>query len=38
MLGIFSDQERALPPSTEIKEQTFFVKKKWNDAFQGVYF
>ena len=27
MLGIFSDQERALPPSTEIRELTFVVKK-----------
>ena len=29
MLGIlsFSDRERALPPSTEMSEQTFVVKK-----------
>ena len=27
MLGIFSDQERALPPSRKIRELTFVVKK-----------
>ena len=28
MLGIFSDQERALPPSKKIRELTFVVKKR----------
>ena len=40
MLGIlsFSEQERALPPLTEISELTFVVKKKnYSDASRGVY-
>ena len=33
-----SDRERASPPSTEISVLTFVVKKKYNDAFRGVFF
>ena len=37
MLGIFSDQERALRPSTEIKELTFLWKRvEW--CFPGCLF
>ena len=37
MLGIlsFSNRERALPPSMEISELTFVVKKKYKEAFWG---
>ena len=40
MLGVssFSDREGALPPSREISVLTFVVKKKYNEAFRGVYF
>ena len=38
MLGIlsFSEQERALPPLTEISELTFVVKKKTTMMLPGV--
>ena len=40
MLGIlsFSGREKALPPSKEMSVLTFVVKKKYNEAFRGVYF
>ena len=40
LLGVlsFSDRERALPPSTEISVLTVVEKKKYGEAFQGVYF
>ena len=35
----FSDRERVLPPSEEISVITLVVKKKkYNEAFRGVYF
>ena len=39
MLGIlsFSDRDRALPPSMELSELTFVLKKKYNEAFRGVF-
>ena len=33
-----SDRERASPPSTEISFLTVVVKKKYDEAFWGVYF
>ena len=40
MLGVssFSDREGALPPSRELSVLTFVVKKKYDEAFRGVYF
>ena len=34
----FCDQEKAQPPLIKITVLTFLVKKKYNEAFRGVYF